>query len=109
MPKQISSLKVMLDRERILLLDLNAMVAFEDKTGKSMINSRTWDNDLTARDIRALLWACLIHEDENLTLEEVGKMIRSDNMDVITQALFEAWGMAMPEKEEGKTAENPLI
>ena len=96
---------IMLDKKRHLLLDLNAMVAFEDVTGKNLMQG-LGANELTAKDFRALLWACLYHEDKDLTIEAVGGMIHSGNLDDITNNLAKAWDVAMPEAEEGE--EDPL-
>lgn len=107
MSKIAPTVKVELDKERNLFMDLNAMVAFEDKTGKSMLSMADLSS-LTAKDIRAMLWACLIHEDETLTVEQVGKMIHTGNMNEINEKLNEAWGDAIPEAEEGGKDDRPL-
>jgi len=88
--------KVTLDRERSLLLDLNAMAEFEEYTGKSFLSVSSL-TDMGMKDLRALLWACLIHEDENLTVKQVGAMVHSENMNRISDAIVKAFSMAMPE------------
>ena len=96
---------IKLDKKRHLLLDLNAMVAFEDVTGINMM--RGFDaSKMTVKEFRAFLWACLIHEDKDLTLDTVGGMIHTANMDTITSCLIEAWNVAIP--EAGEEAEDPL-
>ena len=45
-----------------------------------------------------MLWACLLHEDPSLTLEQVGTMISADNMLGITNKLNETFEAAMPEE-----------
>lgn len=107
MSKIAPTIKVELDKERNLLMDLNAMVAFEDKTGKSMLSMSDLSS-LTAKDIRAMLWSCLIHEDENLAIEQVGKMIHTGNMNEVNEKLNKAWGDAIPEAEEGGKDDRPL-
>jgi len=96
---------IVLDKERHLLLNLNAMVSFEEVTGKNMLRQETM-GELSAKDLRAILWACLLHEDEVLKLEDVGAMIHAGNMEEISDKLAEAWGAAMPEAKEG---ESPLL
>ena len=96
---------IILDKERHLLLDLNAMCHFENITGKNIMQG-LGASELTAKDFRALLWACLYHEDKDLTIEAVGGMIHSGNLDDITNNLAKAWDVAMPEAEEEK--EDPL-
>lgn len=75
-----------LDKPRKLVFDLNAMSAYEEVTGKSAFEI---GEQVTASSIRALLWACFIHEDDKLTLNDVGKLIHSGNMQEITKKMNE--------------------
>ncbi|MFA5439638.1 hypothetical protein [Dehalococcoides sp.] len=96
MPDIVKNIPITLDKVRNLRLDLNAMVAFEEATGKSVFKIGA---DMSARDIRALLWACLRHEDKGLTLEAVGQMVTSQNIPELNARLVEAFNAAMPEAE----------
>ena len=96
---------ITLDKERHLLMDLNAMVSFEDATGKNIMQGIDPDS-MTAKDFRALLWACLLHEDEALKIEDVGKMIHAGNMDELSVKIAQAWEVASP---EGKGDSRPLV
>lgn len=91
--------KILLDKERTLLLDLNAMVEFEDATGKSLL-SATSMSKMGMKEIRALLWACLIHEDEKLTLKQVGAMVHSSNLEEISASIEQTFSSAVSEKTE---------
>jgi len=91
--------KIILDKERTLKFDLNSMVAFEEATGKSLMDGTFDSNKMSIRDLRAMLWACLIHEDDALTEKHVGSLITPDNMLEITLKLNEAFEVAMPESE----------
>ncbi len=86
----------MLDKERILKLDLNTMVDFESATGKNMLKLN-WQN-LSITDTRALLWACLHGEDQTLTLQQVGAMLSLDNVPEITTKLSEVINASVPAK-----------
>lgn len=98
---------IILDKQRHLLLDLNAMVAFEEVTGKNMMQGLDAAK-MTAKDFRAFLWASLLHDDKSLTLQDVGAMIHTGNMEDITNRLLEAWNVSMPEEESGDPlAEKP--
>lgn len=99
-----------LDKPRKLLFNFNAMVLFEEATGISILNQSVWSN-LTAKNIRALVWACLVHEDKMLTLEQVGEMLGLGNLEEITEKLALAWANAMPNKKEekGTTKDDPLV
>ena len=55
------------------------------------------------KNLRILLWAALLHEDKDLTVEAVGELM--DNIDsiVLIEKLLEAYTAAMPlDKEVGK-------
>ncbi|MEW5921562.1 MAG: GTA-gp10 family protein [Bacillota bacterium] len=101
--------KIILDKERNLLLDLNAMVAFEEETGSSLLSATSMSR-MGMKEIRALLWACLIHEDESLTVKQVGAMVHAGNLDEITKSIEKAFAVAMPEpqREEKGGAGDPL-
>lgn len=101
--------KIILDKERHLRLDLNAMCLFEEITGKSLINANAAIDLQSAVNIRALLYACLKHEDPNLTLEQVGAMIHPGNMEYLADQLIRAYGQAMPEETETTEDDAPLV
>jgi hypothetical protein len=100
------AVSIELDKKRHLLLDLNAMVAFQETTGKNLFSTEI-GNNLSPVDLRALLWSCLIHEDEALTLKQVGSWIHTGNMTEIAEKLVAAWSESMPESE-GESAD-PLV
>ena len=91
--------KIALDKPRTLLFNLNAMIAFGEATGKNLMDGTFDSKSMSLRDLRAMLWACLTHEDETLTEKEVGSLITPDNMVRVTSALKEAFEVAMPESE----------
>jgi hypothetical protein len=72
-----------LDKVRTLKYDLNASAEFEDATGQSITEAfQSFDDGtgkpkLSIKTIRALLWAGLLHEDENLTLRKAGELFDS--------------------------------
>lgn len=102
------NITVILDKERHLRLDINAMVAFERVTGKNLLRGLDLDK-FSAIDLRTLLWACLKREDKELTEEAVGDMIHAGNMPTVIEKLTEAWEIAMPESSEsiGPLVESP--
>jgi len=96
------SVTISLDKERHLLLDLNAMVSFQEATGKNLFKesvAKALARDMSPMDLRALLWACLLHEDEALTLKQVGSWIHAGNTAEISAGIMEAWSKAIPEVE----------
>jgi hypothetical protein len=96
-------ISITLDKPRKLLFNLNAMVSFEEATGKSILKGEI-DQEMTAVELRALLWGCLLDDDPSLTIEAVGKMIDSNNMNEIAAQLIKAWNVAVP---EGKPSPSP--
>lgn len=109
MPDKVKpEVSITLDKERHLLMNLNAMVSFEDATGKNIMQGIDPDS-MTAKDFRALLWACLLHEDESLKIEDVGRMIHTENMGELSEKIAQAWEVASPEGTGDKRplAESP--
>lgn len=102
----VTGVKVKLDKERTLRLDLNAMVRFEQASGKSLLKQSTWDT-LSIADIRSLLWACLLHEDPELTVEQVGSMIHPGNMVQVFGEIQRVWQLSAPEPT-GEASDRPL-
>jgi len=101
---------IQLDKKRHLLFNLNAMVAFQEATGKNLFSRQVAESlaqEMNPADLRAMLWACLLHEDSELTLEQVGSWINPNNMTEIATTLIEAWETASPESE-GETDDAPL-
>jgi len=94
MDKTKPGVKITLDRERTLLLDLNGMAAYEDIMGKSLFTTDM--AQIGARELRAILWSGLIHEDESLTLKQVGSWITQENMAAVANSISEAFKKAMP-------------
>ena len=105
MSKTKPNVSIKLDKVRYLRLDLNAMCSFEELTGKSMLQGFDF-NTMGVIELRALLWACLIHEDEELTLKQVGAFMGSWNMNEISASVAKVFPNAMPDSE-GKQ-EDPL-
>lgn len=89
--------------DRHLVYDHNAIVVAEKLTGINLFKSILGDVDAT--QLRALLFASLIHEDPDLTLEDVGGMIRPYNVGTIHSAILAAWlGSVVGEDKESEPA-----
>lgn len=92
---------IVLDKGRNLRLDFNAIATAEELTGKNILAAGAL-TEPSARDVRALLFAMLKHEDANLTLEDVGAMLHPGNVLAVTQAIKAAIEQAMPPKAEAE-------
>lgn len=76
-------------KTRTLNYDLNAIAELEDKTGVEV--SDMAEMKMSIKNVRAMLWAGLIHEDEDLTEKEVGAMVNMHNMEYVQEKLAEAF------------------
>jgi len=111
--KVMPEIAIFLDKERHLKASMGAFLRFKKETGRSLFDRSTvaqMSEDLKARnlteDIFILIWACLRHEDKNLTLEQVEDMILPSKMEELADKLFETFEAAMPEnKPEGEDKE----
>lgn len=103
------NIPMILDKKRNLRFDLNAMVYFEAATGKNLLrDGGFFSENMSVTDLRAMLWSCLVHEDEGLTIEQTGALISTHNMVEITSKLNEAFSIASPDKTDGES-KGPLV
>lgn len=96
--------KVMLDKERTLKFDLNAFAALEEEHGSVEAALDSLDKG-SVKALRAVLWAGLVHEDENLTAKDVGRLITLADLQRVTEAVNEAISRSLP--QPAKNAESP--
>jgi hypothetical protein len=86
-------------------MTLGAMIVFEEVTGKSLLRGLDMEK-LSSKDLRALVWACLRHEDKELKLESLDDMIDVADLPMILEKVTEAWQKAVPGVSD-PLAENP--
>lgn len=87
-PKEV---KVMLDKERTLRLDLNAYAELDLTLAEEEKSFVIVENDFymgRPYALRYFLWAALIHEDPDLTIEEVGQMITPQNQIDVLEKIY---------------------
>lgn len=82
-------------KPRNLTFDLNAMRQIEQLIGQKFLAGKFVN--LSATELRAFLWSCMVSEDETLTLEEVGAMLKPAD---ISRA-FETVSQLMLSSSEG--------
>ena len=107
--KMNPAVSIMLDKERHLLLTLGGMLAFKKETGKDLFDAnvtKALEKKIDMEDVVVLVWACLIHEDREITVEDVSYLIHIGNVNEVVEVLAEVFALAMPESE-GK--EVPLV
>jgi hypothetical protein len=100
-------IKITLDRERTLSFSLNAMIRFEEVTGRNLL-SGSFRGTTSTKELRTLLWVCLLDEDEDLMEEEVGKLITINNITEITRMLNQMIEVSLPVAAEVDDKAGPL-
>jgi hypothetical protein len=79
-------MKITLDKERTLKFDMNAMRLFEEEAKFPIFEM---SEKMSATSILIFTWACLVHEDKNLTIDYVGSFITMENMEEVSKAISE--------------------
>ena len=101
---------ITLDKERHLLYDLNAFAELEEVFGTVEEALKALESG-KLKAFRAILWCGLIHEDEEISITDVGALIGLADMEYVATALNEAISSAMPqakaEVKKGKEKEVP--
>ena len=120
---------VMLDKERHLIFDLNANIAFQEKTGRQLIeviaeiakSAQPAEGELPKGapvlppldTIRAILWAGLISEtldedcretSETLSVREVGALLNLGSLVELMNQIGVAFAAAMPQPKDEPAA-----
>lgn len=100
----MTGVKIKLDKERTLRFTTKAIAAFERKIGKPFSKIDDFD-DLYLDEKLSLIWAGLLHEDKDLTVDGVFDLI-DDHSDIFTvmESIGEALEMAFSSEEENSTA-----
>lgn len=80
--------KVMLDREREIKFDLNALEMVEELSGQTLDKAT---KNLNMKTLKVLLFSGLMHEDAELTLEQVGALVTIENLKEVSNALNECF------------------
>jgi hypothetical protein len=100
------TVSITLDKPRTLRYDLNAFAELEEIYG-SMDQAFAAMQSGSMKAARTLLWAGLLHEDENLTPRQVGALVTLDNMEPVMDAISDALLEAMPSGDASDSEEAP--
>lgn len=101
---RIKPIPITLDKPRTLYFDFNAFIELEEIYG-DIKTALEGVEGLKLKPIRDMIWAGMLHEDENITPKQVGKMLHPSNIEEIAVKIAEAVGVSLPEPEEGKPGE----
>ena len=94
--------------ERTIKFTLNAMAELEDRYGSVDEAFRHLDNN-SIKAVRCILWAGLIHEDPDLTEQQVGNLIDIQYMQELMASLGDAFDADMPEAEKLPESTEPKL
>ena len=94
--------------ERTIKFTLNAMAELEDRYGSVEEAFKQLDNN-SIKAVRCILWAGLIHEDPDLTEQQVGNLIDIQYMQELMASLGDAFDADMPEAEKLPESTEPKL
>jgi hypothetical protein len=88
-------------KTRHIRFTFNALVALEEELGIPISEiGNILSGSVSLTNLRRLVWAGLIHEDEELTQKQVGDMLSPDIIFMIAEKLAKAFEAAFPSEEE---------
>ncbi len=83
-----------------LAYDFNAICQANNATGINLLDSIL--GDITAISLRGLLWAALLPDNPEMTIEEAGKLIMLRDIKAVREAVVTAWFASLPEVKPGE-------
>lgn len=104
--KDAIEVPIMLDKERNLRFDMNAFSSLEDEYETVEVALKEMEKG-KMKAVRAVLWAGLVHEDENLTPKDVGRHITFNRISELAQTLGEAIKKSMPRQDPNDQSTQP--
>jgi hypothetical protein len=126
--QNIKPVPIVLDKERHLLYDVNALIDLGDELGLNLLTAEGWQeltgkmvrDDVTGeetfvsvqphfRRVRAIVWAGLRHEDETLTVRQVGAMLDPTNLAPVIEAYQAAWQVGEESREDADPKASPAL
>lgn len=82
-----------------LAYDFNAIIKAEKETGVNLLSSAV--GEINATSLRGLLWASLLPENPEMTIDQAGKLVKPWNIPTIRQAIVTAWFGSVKDQGEG--------
>ena len=87
--------------EFVLQYDFNAIAVAEELTGLNLFSTFDFTH-LSVTKFRAMLFATLLHNHPNMTLEKAGSFVNAFTLADITVKMVEAWHASRPEVKEAE-------
>lgn len=94
---------VELDKKRELKFTLNSFAEMEDKFGSVDLALEKMEKG-SIKAVRFMLWAGLIHEDDELTEKQVGNMIELQDLQELSDKMNKVMTNDLPAEEQKKSA-----
>ncbi len=91
-------------RDRKLAFDMASILTVEQQTGVNLMAAAL--TEVSATSMRAVLYAALLHDDPDLSIEQVGKWIDFRTTGVIQQAILAAWYGSLPKAKDDDAGED---
>lgn len=90
------------EKKRTLKYTLNSFAEMEERYGKIDIAVKQME-DGSVKAIRFMLWAGLMHNNEELTEKEVGALLELTDLEYVGEKMSEAMDADLPDKKEIKS------
>lgn len=81
---------IMLDKERELRYPLWSLIRMEEEQGIKLTDLEDEEKAGSMKTILAVLWGGLIHEDKDLSIEELGNMVEISDMQDVSGSISRA-------------------
>jgi uncharacterized protein (DUF1800 family) len=85
---------IMLDKERVLRVDFNALAELETRQGRTLFAGESWSN-MKIADVRFMLVTALKHDETAPTAKALQKFITLANLPYLVERIARAWSMAV--------------
>ena len=95
---------ITLDKERHLRLTLRGMREFQKQTGLDLLKGFSLSK-MSFDDKCALMWACLIHEDKELSFDAFMDIVDISNILPFQEAITKSINESFPDRDD----EPPLV
>lgn len=100
MAKQ-TAVSIKLDKQRKLKYTFNAFCELEDVLGRPLSEISEIMDGFKLKDLRAMLWAGLLHESPDLTLEEAGELMdKASSLEEVAEAVVKAMEKSVVKSRE---------
>jgi len=104
-------IQVELDKMRTLRLTINSVSLFDEMSNTSFLEltDQLEKGKLTISQVRMLIWAMLLHEDESLTVKGAGEVMqagieeeKTDLAEIMEKMTLAVINFLIPRKDRGK-------